>query len=325
MQWTRSTCAGFLGVALLIGSSFAYGQTADEAKAEELFNKAVELSEARQYDQACPLLAQSQKLDPRASTLYALADCEREGGKPGSAIQHFTAYLKEYDAMKADVRKRHDQRANSARGYIKKLEIDAPTLKLTFPSGIPGTFNVVRNGEAVNRVDLDKEIPVDPGEQIVVVEVPGHEPAEQRISLALKEKKTVELAPGPVKAETPETGGGKKNIRRTIGFVLMGTGAAGLAFGGVMGGLAVGQKGTVDEHCKGLDCDQMGLDAVNTGRTYGNMSTIGLAAGGVLAAAGVVIFLTAPKSTPKPSTGFVTGIDVTPLRNGAFVGVEGQF
>ena len=326
MRWSRSSSAVLFGVALLVGSSWAHGQTADEAKAEELFNKAVELSEAHQYDQACPLLAESQKLDPRASTLFALGDCEREAGKMGSAVAHFKAYLKEYEAMKRDVRKRHDQRANSARSHIKKLEAEAPTLKLTFPGGIPAEFTVKRNGDEVNRIDLDKDIPVDPGEQVVIVEIPGHEPAEQRITVALKEKKVVELAPGPIAEKVdPDAQNASRKRRRTAGFVLMGTGVAGLAFGGVMGGLAVGQKGVVDEHCNGLDCDKLGLEAVDAGRLYGNLSTIGLAAGGVLAVAGLVVVLTAPKAAPTPTAGWLKGIDITPLRHGAFVGVEGQF
>lgn len=326
MRWSTSSSAVLFGVALLVGSSGARGQTANEAKAEELFNKAVELSEAHRYDQACPLLAESQKLDPRPSTLFALGDCEREAGKMGSSIAHFKAYLKEYETMKSDVRKRHEQRANSARSHIKKLVAEAPMLKLTFPSGIPAEFTIKRNGEEVNRIDLDKDIPVDPGEQVVILEIPGREQAEQRISIALKEKKVVELAPGPIAKKVDADAQNASRVRRrTAGNLLMGTGMLGFAFGGVVGSLAVAQKGIVDEHCNGLDCDKLGLQAVDAGRLYGNMCTIGLAAGGVLAATGLVLFLSAPNAVSKPTTVWIKGIDVTPLREGAFVGVEGQF
>ncbi len=325
MQRSKWSYVGSLCVALLAGSTSAYGQT-QEGKAEELFNKAVELSEARKYDEACPLLAESQKLDPRASTLFALADCEREAGKIASSVAHFKAYLIEYEAMKGDTRKRHDQRANSAKGHIKLQQPLVPTLKLSFAAGIPSEFAISRNGESVERISLDKEIPVDPGDQVIIVKVPGHEDTEQRITLAPKDKKTLDLVVGPISTIRDQADDGdklKSNVRRKVGFVLLGTGAAGVAFGGIMGGLAVGQKGTVQEHCQGLDCDPTGLDAVNQGRMFGNMSTIGIAAGGVMAAAGVLLVLSAPKSQPK--TGLITGVGGTASRAGAFLSVEGQF
>lgn len=324
MQWSKSSAAWSVCVALGLGSSSAYGQTA-EAKAEELFNKAVELSELRNYDDACPLLAESQKLDPRAGTLYALADCERLGGKIASAVEHFKAYLKEYEVMKADVRKRHDQRANSARGYIKTLEPQLPMLKMSFASGIPAEFVLTLDGKTIDRINLDKDIPVDPGDHLIIVQVPGRTDTEQRISMAAKEKKAVDLVVGPEAAPIDdETEKGKgASPRRKIGFVLLGTGAAGLVFGGVMGGLAVGKKNIVEEHCTGLNCDSEGFDAVGQGRTFGNLSTIGLAAGGALAAVGAVLVITAPKN--KPKTSWLTGFGATATAGGAFVGVEGQF
>jgi hypothetical protein len=323
MQWSKWSYAGSLSVALLAGSSSAHGQTA-EAKAEELFNRAVELSESQKYGEACPLLAESQKLDPRASTLFALADCEREAEKWASSVAHFKEYLTAYAAMKADARRRHDQRASIAKVHIKKIEPSLPILKFTFATGIPGDFVVLHNGNPVYRIMLDKEIPVDPGEQVIVVKVPGHEETEQRITLALKDKKVVELLVGAVSTNQDDNNdNAKSNIRSKAGFVLLGTGVAGLAFGGVMGALAIGQKGKVLEHCNGLDCNPTGLEAVKQGRTFGNMSTIGIAAGSVVAATGLVLILTAPKSQSK--TGLITGVGGAASRYGAFLSMEGQF
>lgn len=323
MQWSKTSAAWSLCVALGSSSSFAYGQT-PEAKAEELFNKAVDLSEQRNYAEACPLLAESQKLDPRASTLFALADCERLGDKIASAVEHFKAYLAEYNAMKGDVRKRHNQRANSARGYIKSLEPQVPMLKLSFPKGIPGEFIVTIDGKTVDRILLDKDIPVNPGDHLILVQVPGRTDSEQRIAIAVKEKKAIDLVVGP---EAPPIDDSDKSPRaspkKKLGFILLGTGAAGLIFGGVMGVLAVGKKNIVGEHCTGLNCDADGFAAVNQGRAFGNLSTVGFAAGGVLAAVGAVLVITAPPNNPQ--TSWLTGIGATATAGGAFVGVEGQF
>lgn len=323
MQWSKTSAAWSLCVALGLGSSSAYGQTAD-AKVEELFNNAVELSEQRKYAEACPLLAESQKLDPRASTIFALADCERLAGKIASAVEYFKAYLKEYEAMKIDVRRKHDQRAHTSRAYIKSLEPQLPTLKMSFPGGIPGEFVLTIDGKVIHRISLDKDVPVDPGEHLVIVQVPGRTDSEQRISIANKEKKAIDLVVGP-EAVSIDDGDQSKGTspRKKIGFVVLGTGAAGLIFGGVMGVLAVGKKNIVDEHCTGLNCDADGFAAVNQGRTFGNSSTVGFAAGGVLAAVGAVLIITAPKSSPK--TSWLTGIGATATAGGAFVGMEGRF
>jgi hypothetical protein len=314
-------------MALVAGSSTAHGQTS-QARAEELFNKAVELSEARKYNEACPLLAESQKLDPTPGTLFALADCEREAQQFISSVAHFKEYLTAYETMKPDVRKRHDQRANIARGHINDLGAKIPTLKLTFPGGPPDGTAITRNGVAVSSMDLDSAVQLDPGEQVIVTKVPGRQDAEQRITLAPGDKKVVELAPGasltgdapppPIEPDKPQS-----NARRTAGFVLLGVGGAALALGGVMGGLAVGQKGVVEENCSGLDCNQTGYDAAQSGRTFGNVSTIGLIAGGAMAAAGAVLLITAPKS--KPKSGLVTRFGAGAGFGGAFLSVEGEF
>jgi len=97
--------------------------------------------------------------------------------------------------------------------------------------------------------------------------------------------------------------------------------AAGLVLGGVMGGLTLAQKSTVDAHCKGLDCDPTGFDALDQARTFGTVSTIGLAAGGGLAAIGAILFLTAP----KPKTGVTANIRAGVGPGGAFLSLRGEF
>ena len=329
MQSSRWSHAGLLCAAVLFGSSSAYGQTTQE-KAEALFNKAVELRESRKYDEACPLLAESQTLDPMPGTLFALADCEREANEMASSVAHFKEYLALYEVMKPDVRKRHDQRATTAREHVRVLEPKVPTLMLTYPTGAPEGLLITRNGVKVEHTSLGVAMPVDPGEQVIVVKVPGRRDAERRIVLGLGDKKLVALEAGAsMERETPAIVPAKPvsisgpNARRVAGIVLVGAGAAGVVLGGVMGGLAVGQKGVVDEHCNGLDCDRVGLEAVQFGRTLGNASTVGFAAGGAFVAVGTVLLVTAPKSKPQNGSmlrfGGALGVGT------AFLHVEGEF
>jgi len=88
--------------------------------------------------------------------------------------------------------------------------------------------------------------------------------------------------------------------------VIGGVGIAGLALGAVMGGLTMGQKGVILEHCgmkvgarDDAGCDPIGLAAVHSARPLGLASTIGFIAGGTAVAVGTVLLVTAP----RPSAG----------------------
>jgi hypothetical protein len=67
-----------------------------------------------------------------------------------------------------------------------------------------------------------------------------------------------------------------------LAWVAGGVGVAGVGVGAVTGGLAIGKKGVVQEHC-GADysCDQTGYDASRSGKTLSTVSTVSFAVGAV--------------------------------------------
>ena len=80
---------------------------------------------------------------------------------------------------------------------------------------------------------------------------------------------------------------------------------AGLAVGGIFGGLALANASDAREHCVAR-CDSKGLDDRQDARSMADVSTVGLIAGGVLLAGGVVLWLVAPQrrvSTGKATSG----------------------
>jgi len=85
---------------------------------------------------------------------------------------------------------------------------------------------------------------------------------------------------------------------KTAGLVVGAVGIAGLAAGGAFGVLSLTKHSDYTSHCADNLCDPQGLAAHSDAVTYGNVSTGAFIAGGVLVAAGAVLWLTAPKATP---------------------------
>ena len=64
----------------------------DVVKATELFNKADAFRAVGKYEDACPLLEESQKLDPQVGTQLYLADCYEQTGRLRLAYDAFRDY-----------------------------------------------------------------------------------------------------------------------------------------------------------------------------------------------------------------------------------------
>jgi len=100
----------------------------------------------------------------------------------------------------------------------------------------------------------------------------------------------------------------------------MALGGAGLVAGGVLGGLAISRwNESNDGHCRLDDrCDDVGLDLRSDAVVFGNASTAAFIAGGVVFAAGVTLFATAPSRsaararTSLPEGRIVTGLELLP-------------
>jgi hypothetical protein len=90
----------------------------------------------------------------------------------------------------------------------------------------------------------------------------------------------------------------RHKTQRTLGWVGVGLGSAGIVLGAFTGSLALGKRGQLhnSNDCSGDSCytnKEGDVDSYNTMRT---LSSVGFIAGGVLAAAGITLLLTAPKA-----------------------------
>jgi len=285
----------------------AWGQ--DVAAADALFNKAIADMDAGRYDAACPALAESQHLDPRSGTLFAIASCNAKAGKIATASAFYGDYLRSVADLPAATRAKHADRMKIARVELDKLRPQIPTLKLVLPASASADgAHLRRDGTELSAASLGIALPIDPGPHLVTLEVPGRAPAEHRFSIERGQTKVLELGLGLPVGGTSETTAptgptatalppspSESNGRRLGAYVAGGAGVALVVVGAVTGGLALGKKSVVNADCAGLVCNAAGEAAVNAGKTLGTVSTVGFALGAAGVAAGAVLFFTAPK------------------------------
>lgn len=82
----------------------------------------------------------------------------------------------------------------------------------------------------------------------------------------------------------------------TVGWVAVGAGVVGVGLGGFFGYKAMSERKSIDDSglCVGDRCPPSLQDSADKLSLYRTVSTVGFVAGGVLAAAGVTLLLTAP-------------------------------
>lgn len=320
-----------LGLSLCLYGATAEAQAVDDATraaARTLGYAGVEAYQAGDYATA------SDKLEKAYSVLQA----------PSLGLWSARALVKLGKLVEAAERYREVQRLEPKGGDAKvqkQAQIDAaaelealspkiPTLVVTVEGADAKEIEISIDGTKLAAALVGEARPLNPGRHVVegvrgdervTEEITLAEAEAQRIVLRFAPKAGVQAAPAPTfdagSSVTPVKTGGSK--MRTLGFVALGVGGAGLVLGGVTGVMALGKKGDLEDNpwcddelrCLGIARDD--VDSYNSMRT---ISSIGFIAGGVLAATGVVLVLTAPKNR-EPATALWVGPGSAGLR-GAF-------
>ena len=155
-------------------------------------------------------------------------------------------------------------------------------------------------------------IEMDPGARVFVFTTADGRHAEIRATVEEGEK-AQRVAATFAKPGGPDASGvtgpdvtssGAHPPLRTVGFVVGGVGIASIAVGSVLGLMAISKNSdsNANGHCDASGCDAAGTSLRNTSLSDATVSTITFVAGGVLAAAGVVLVLAAPHAK-SPTTG----------------------
>lgn len=301
-------------IALVSVATAASAQPNDPvARADALFREGRALIEAGDFGAACPKFEESQRLDPGLGTLLNLAACYEQVGKLASALTAFRSAEEQARAAGPGEKKREQtaaERARALEGRVARLAV------IVTAAEQPAGFVVTRDGVPLRPLDFGRRVPVDPGTIVIAATAPGFEPFEAEVVIARDTAaRTVEipaLTPSagavgdaarstppdttpPAATEDPRT---PASSRTRIAIGLAAAGVVGLGAGV---GLGLSARSRYDDvPCTRNGSPPMGCSAAETSRiddarARGNLGTIVGGVGLGALAAGVVLYVTAPK------------------------------
>jgi hypothetical protein len=320
-----------LAISVAAGAPAVRAQERDPAAAQALFDQARALMKAKRFDEACPKLAESQRLDPGIGTQFRLADCYEQQGKFASAWAGFL------DVASLAAASHQGEREKAARQRAAKLEPRLTRLTVDVPAGSRADgLAIKRDDIAVGDAQWGAPVPVDPGDHVVVATAPGHRDYSATVSLhegasatvsvpVLPELPAAAAAPQPlppaaptlVTAPPPSSPSPQQPLepvppapRHSSGpsALVVGLGAlgvVGLGVGTVFGVMASSKYDDSKHDCSKDDvnlCSAQGVDQRNTAFTYGNVATAGFIVGGVALAGAATLWIFGGSDSEAPSS-----------------------
>jgi hypothetical protein len=269
----------------------------DQAAAEALFKQGRDLMASGHLAEACPRLAESQRLDPGTGTLLNLATCYERNGQMASA------WVTYKEAASAAQNVDQGERAQLARRKAAELEPKLSMLTIVVPAAADRPdLQIRRDGQIIGRPGWGVPIPVDPGVHTVEATAAGRKPWQGQASVeGAAAQASVEPPPpiGAPAAESPAPSAAPPehhaSAQRTIGLVTGGVGIAGLIVGASFGFIAQSDDNDAKKNCPtDTTCTPGGLASSNSALHAATASTVAFIAGGALTAAGLVLYFTAP-------------------------------
>jgi tetratricopeptide (TPR) repeat protein len=339
----RLTILALPFLALLFHAPGARAQTA-----KDKFDLGIAALEKHRYAQACSLLKQSINMDYQAGGVYALARCHEGWGRTATALRYYENYLRLYPDLPDEQRARHAVSVEKARAAVKTLKPANLILRLD-PSS-KAIENVSLDGGDLIAPFLNQPLPINPGKHVLIArfdegletsiafEVKLGDPGdvEQVLQSPVITPLTLEgssdnettnhvglntvnttynvyssdprVWPGQPPAPSADAGWTQK----TWGWAALGVGGAGLAFGTVMGVLAITR-------------DTSSADSIDAADTYATLSDVGLVVALASSATGMILLLSAPDEKREARAGVALQPLLTAGPSGGFAGIGGRW
>ena len=314
-------------IAALVAPTTAFAQSdADRAQARTLASEAQAALDKKDYTTAADRFGRAESMIHAPTLLLGLAEAQIGLGKLVSAQETLNRIVREGVAPGAP-----PAFARAVSDAKKELEALAPRIPmLTIQVKGASSPVVTIDGAAVPSAALGAKRPGRSGqarrprdsgrngarrgvgdarrrrERIGDDRAHGAERSGRRRAGRAERRQAQSLGPSRGVSPSPSN-------QKLIGAITLGLGAAGLIVGGVTGGIAASKHSTLVAAATRTQAD------VDSYKSMGLVSTLGFIGGGVLAAAGVVVILTAPKSAPT------TGATLSPFIGLGSLGATGTF
>jgi hypothetical protein len=327
--------AASLGAAVVLRPMDAAAQTAEphratplaqslQGAAKDAYAAATQLFKEGDFQGAEAKYTQAYDLSKDPRLVYDMAVCEKE-------LHHYArtgALLRRYEqeagaSLSDEDRKRTDDALAALPRYVGMVTVSVDTAGAA----------IAVDGEAAGTTPLGSPLSLDPGKHVVVVRKDGYETVERPISVSAGVVSTLTIGllaqgtqgavgpGGPLPAEPPpaKTGG----LRWTpLAYAGAGLAAAGLVVGGVTGGLALAQVGSVKGKCSGTLCPTSVDGDLSSARTLGTVSTVAFVAAGAGAVVAAVGLFAWPR---REVTVGAARMSVEPWVGPGSAGVAGAF
>jgi serine/threonine-protein kinase len=318
----RSRFSGLILAALVTAPSIARADgSGDELAAQAAFDEGRALMTKGDFANACPKFEASQRLSPGLGTLMNLGECYAKAGRTASA------WITYKDAAAGALKSGQKEREQIARGRVQELEplLCRLVVKPEDPAAAAAGVRVSRDGSALDSGMFGVGIPMDPGVHAMVISGEGKLSVERSVTVPAAQANCPETVFAfPKLADAPKPPPGSKDpngdkpvtheekgfgTQKILAVTAGGLGVVSTAVGTVYALDAINKKN--DAGCNNGCPDAKSQTLTRQAGQSADLATAFFITGGVLIAAGVVLWITAP-SGEKASTAVLA-----PLQRGA--------
>jgi hypothetical protein len=259
------------------------GSPTQAGAAELLDSEATSLMQDHRYAEACPKLAESDRIKPGTGVLLRLALCYELSGRTASAWASFR------EAAGRARRVGDESVAELASRRAEGLEPRLAKLVVRLSSDGPAPVDVRLDGSSLAPSTIGVELPIDPGTHTLKAAAAGRRSFLKTFSIAAGGAVTEIAVDLP-----PERSTEGASPRRIAAIASGGVGLACVAVGSILGVAAMSNWNRAKSGCAHgtSGCSPEALDLQSTVDNEALGSTIAFAVGAAGIAAGAVLWLT---------------------------------
>jgi hypothetical protein len=329
--------------------AFAQGDLAPRALAQKLFDEGRALMQQNRFDQACPMLAESHRLDPMGGTVLNLALCYEKQGKTA------TAWVTFEEARALARRDGNPKRVDFATRHIASLGPRLSHLQVRVDDSVEG-LAVRLDGHLLSPTLWGTEVPVDPGTHRIEASAPNRSPWSDEIVIRADAERITVAVPALTRASDPETPAPLRSTplsqpprpasepasepaatptidtsstaagssgTASLGYVLGGVGLVSVGVGSYFGLRALSSWNERNDHCDATGCDPTGLNAGEETSDRATVANVGFGVGLVAIAAGAYLVLS--DDGEQPRTTATARIEPEVEAHGAGISLRGSW